>query len=117
MWSLIETNVGIIMACVPTFGPAIMRLVNRNNSQPYQSPVQNDSPRHHAGGNGVLNSWRSRKHGLRLGSSGLHDELDTVATQRAGEAGESYRMESSSTSNILSKKEHDEYTHYKEERS
>ncbi|KAH6606121.1 hypothetical protein Trco_005274, partial [Trichoderma cornu-damae] len=74
-WSIVETAIGVIIACVPTLAPLITYFSEKTRSGGGSSHTQARS-----GGEGpyALQSWRAAKSGMRpLGSgSGVDDDGD-----------------------------------------
>ncbi|PTB44579.1 uncharacterized protein TrAFT101_003129 [Trichoderma asperellum] len=69
-WSIVETNVGIIIACVPTLAPLVTYFAEKTRSGgSSNTPVR-------PGGDGgfALQSWRVTKNGMRPLGSGVDRE-------------------------------------------
>lgn len=73
-WSIVETTVGIIIACVPTLAPLVKYFSEKTRSGGPGDDSNNTPAR--AGGEGpyVLHSWRAAKNGMIPLGSGVARE-------------------------------------------
>lgn len=70
-WSIVETNVGIIIACVPTLAPLVTYFSEKTRSGGSNS---NTPARPGADTGFALQSWRVTKNGMRPLGSGVDRE-------------------------------------------
>lgn len=70
-WSIVETNVGIVIACVPTLAPLVTYFAEKTRSGGGSS----GTPARPGGDSGfALQSWRVTKNGMRPLGSGVDRE-------------------------------------------
>lgn len=85
LWSIIETNIGIIIATVPTLAPLVKYFAERTRNG-------TSSGSHKVDSRYALQTWRSGKNGMRPLGSGIDHETDIRATSKPAD---------DSTENIL----------------
>lgn len=75
LWSLIETNIGVIIACVPTLAPLVKYFAEKTRNGTSSGSNNKLDSRY------ALQSWRSQKNGMHPLGSGIDHETDIRANQ------------------------------------